>query len=311
MDRDQADRLQDRLTAGAHGGHRRGRGGGGGSQFRGGGGGGGGRNRETTISKTLSRLLRHQAENAGIKLDDEGYAPLDRVMAWAPLRNLSPTLDEIRSLVASNDKQRFTLKLRGEGDGEGEGEQAGQDPADFLIRANQGHSIKLESTAHLEQLTPATVPPTVVHGTYFAFWPRIVASGGLKPMSRTHVHCATGLPEGGSGPDAAAAVVSGMRRDAELLVYVDAARSMRDGALTWWRSANGVVLCEGDAEAGLVPSRYFAEVRGREGSGVGVLWKDGERVADLPAGLKIVVPHGKQRGGGGGRGRGRGRGRGA
>lgn len=32
------------------------------------------------ISKALSRLLRHQAENAGIKLDDAGFAPLDRVV---------------------------------------------------------------------------------------------------------------------------------------------------------------------------------------------------------------------------------------
>lgn len=51
---------------------------------KGGGGGGGGRrggNRETQVSKALSRLLRHQAENAGIKLDGEGFAPLDRVVS--------------------------------------------------------------------------------------------------------------------------------------------------------------------------------------------------------------------------------------
>jgi hypothetical protein len=37
--------------------------------------------REVQISKALSRLLRHQAENAGITLDGEGYAPLDRVVS--------------------------------------------------------------------------------------------------------------------------------------------------------------------------------------------------------------------------------------
>lgn len=44
---------------------------------------GGGRSegREVQVSKALSKLLRHQAENAGIKLDEEGFAPLDRVVS--------------------------------------------------------------------------------------------------------------------------------------------------------------------------------------------------------------------------------------
>lgn len=41
----------------------------------------GGKQREKQISMALSRLLRHQALNAGIKLDKEGYAPLDRVVS--------------------------------------------------------------------------------------------------------------------------------------------------------------------------------------------------------------------------------------
>lgn len=40
-----------------------------------------GQGREVQISKALSRLLRHQAENAGIPLDAEGFAPLDRVVS--------------------------------------------------------------------------------------------------------------------------------------------------------------------------------------------------------------------------------------
>lgn len=36
--------------------------------------------REVQISKALSKLLRHQAANAGVPLDQEGYAPLDRVV---------------------------------------------------------------------------------------------------------------------------------------------------------------------------------------------------------------------------------------
>lgn len=63
----------------------RGRGGG----RRTGRGGGGGANREMVLSKALSRLLRHQAVSAGIQLDREGYAALDKVVSLSAL-DLSP-----------------------------------------------------------------------------------------------------------------------------------------------------------------------------------------------------------------------------
>lgn len=66
------------------------RGGGGGRGRKGGrrgggGGGGGGPDREVVLSKALSSLLRHQAQSAGIKLDAEGYAPLDKVVSLSSL----------------------------------------------------------------------------------------------------------------------------------------------------------------------------------------------------------------------------------
>jgi 2'-phosphotransferase len=200
---------------------------------------------------------------------------------------------EIRDLVKDSDKQRFALKPVAEDIPEDD-----TDPANWLIRANQGHSIKLESEALLRPIASSAdgsalpegavaVPPVVVHGTYFAFWPAIVTTGGLKPMGRNHVHCSTGLPEDEQG------VISGMRRDAELLIYVDVERSMSEGGIKWWISENGVVLTEGDAD-GLVPAKYFKEVTGRR-EGVGLLWKDGQRVADLPDGLKGKIPMGKER----------------
>lgn len=58
----------------------------GGKKSRSGGGrggrGGGGQSREMLVSKALSKLLRHQAENAGIKLDAEGFAALDEVVSF-------------------------------------------------------------------------------------------------------------------------------------------------------------------------------------------------------------------------------------
>ena len=254
--------------------------------------GGPGQGRDVEISRALSRLLRHQAENAGIKLDQEGFAPLDRVLKWGPLRTLEVSVAEVRKAVTESDKQRFSMKPNPKTNPELD--ESSDDPADWLIRANQGHSIKLESEAMLRPVTLElnNIPPTVVHGTYFAFWPKILDSGGLKRMGRNHVHCSTGLPEDKES------VISGMRKDAELLIYIDVRRSLEDKAMTWWISDNGVLLSEGD-ENDVVSTKYFKEVVGRKEE-VGVLWKDGEKVADLPDHVKGRTPPSK--GGVGGRG---------
>ena len=191
---------------------------------------------------------------------------------------MNVTLADVQAIVANNDKQRFSLKPNPESNPSGSSDSASA--GDYRIRANQGHSIKVvESASLLEPITLAAgnIPPRVLHGTYFAFWPAIVASGGLRAMGRNHVHCSSGEP-GESG------VLSGMRGDAELVVELDVEASLREGAISWWRSDNGVVLTEG-GEDGVVSTRFFKKVTGRKVD-VGVLWEDGEKKADLPAGIK-------------------------
>jgi 2'-phosphotransferase len=106
-------------------------------------------------------------------------------------------------------------------------------------------------------------------------------------MVRNHVHFSTGLPE-----DTNTGVISGMRADAEILIYIDIQKSLEDGTLQWWMSENGVVLTEGD-ENGLVPTRYWKLVKGRR-QDVGVLWEDGVEVAELPQSVRgKKAPSGK------------------
>ncbi|KAK9779586.1 putative KptA family-domain-containing protein [Seiridium cardinale] len=314
-DKDYAD-TQDRMESLAL----KGKTGGGGRRGGRGGGGAGGdqKTRDFHISKALSMLLRHKAEEAGVELDGEGFARLDKVLQWSRLKSLKPTFAEIKSAVADNAKQRFSMKPT-----PGSEDPDSTNPADWLIRANQGHSIKLDSEGLHTPITleAGNIPDVVVHGTYFAFWPKIVESGGLKKMGRTHVHFGTGLPEDGkdggngtngqvhdAGDEATAEdgkengkpkVISGMRSDAEVLVFIDVAQSLEDSDMKWWLSSNGVVLTEGNEE-GLVPMKYVKEARGRR-QGVGLLWKDGEKVADLLPSVVARVPMGK-RGGNGGRG---------
>jgi 2'-phosphotransferase len=209
-------------------------------------------------------------------------------LLWPPLKRLSVTWPDIEQAVHDNTKQRFSLKKLDD-----ETSPVSRNFSDWLIRANQGHSIKIESKSHLKPLVlaeSAMLPTVIVHGTYCSFWPAIVESGGLKSMGRNHIHFATGVPE-----DSDLGVISGMRNDAELLIYIDVEATIKDHAMEWWVSENGVVLTEGNSD-GLVPTIYFKKVVGRIGRTptVGVLWEDGHRVADLPSGVRWNKPHGRR-----------------
>ncbi|OAX78510.1 hypothetical protein ACJ72_07180 [Emergomyces africanus] len=229
------------------------------------------------------------------------------------------------------------------------------EPTHYLIRATQGHSIKTVEAAYLLQRlsltasgtndddasTSTTTPPlpdTVVHGTYHAAWPSILAYGGLRCMSRNHIHFATGpaltsvLPKGRGGPVAilpppgrgGSGVISGMRADAQILIYIDLKRALEAG-VPFWRSENGVILSEGvDLGKGRGEGEGEGETYGRQGvgieffdvvvertNGLGVLW-DRERgglVQETPDWmLKAKSLKGGAGRGAGAKGRGRGKG---
>jgi 2'-phosphotransferase len=157
-----------------------------------------------------------------------------------------------------------------------------------LIRANQGHSIILESSSLLNPITidSPDMPDVVLHGTFYGAWPAILDNGGMSKMGRNHMHFAAGVP----GQDAG--VISGMRADAQILIYIDIRRAL-DAGIPFWRSDNGVILTEGDAE-GVLSMEFFTKVMDRKRDVV--LWEDGSVVNDLPEELKgMSLPKGKGR----------------
>ena len=203
------------------------------------------------------------------------------------------TLPEIQAIVESNEKQRFKLipvSEAPEADGtepltsSSDAAVSSTDPSQWLIRANQGHSIKVEEEGLMEPITlDGELPQTVVHGTTTKAWPLILSTGGLKKMTRNHVHFASGLPAGfKSLAEAASAgdevksepVISGMRNSSSILIYVDIRKAL-EGGIKFWRSANGVILSEGD-ENGLIPAAFFKRVEERKASKI--LMKDGKLV---------------------------------
>jgi 2'-phosphotransferase len=128
-------------------------------------------------------------------------------------------------------------------------------------------------------------------------------------MGRNHVHFASGLPAGfktledateGQVDSSSEPVISGMRKTSEVLIFIDLRKALADG-LRFGRSANGVILSEGNGD-GLISAQYFLRVEERR-RGWGIIMKDGEVVKELPAELTRGGDSG-QRGGRGGRRRG-------
>ncbi|PXF31463.1 RNA 2'-phosphotransferase [Pokkaliibacter plantistimulans] len=117
----------------------------------------------TAISKYFSYVLRHQPDAIGLRLDEQGWAVIDELIAKT--KEYPLTAEIVRLVVETNDKQRFGLSADG-----------------MRIRANQGHSIEVDLA--LPVLTP---PAVLYHGTAERFLPSILATG-LHKQQRHHVH---------------------------------------------------------------------------------------------------------------------------
>ena len=176
------------------------------------------KDRHVRVSKILSLVLRHQPEKVGVTLDREGWVSVSTLLEALEAHGLRLTLDELREVVRSNDKQRFSFS-----------------PDGLQIRASQGHSVKIE--LGYEPLQP---PPTLYHGTAERFLPSIKQQG-LSRGRRHHVHL--------SEQEATAHTVG--RRYGRPVILKIASGAMHADGHAFFRSANGVWLTE------QVPVRYI------------------------------------------------------
>jgi 2'-phosphotransferase len=80
---------------------------------------------------------------------------------------------------------------------------------------------------------------------------QIQTEGGLKSMSRKHIHFAT-------GKYGEQQVISGMRKNCNILIYIDMKLAMDDG-IDFFMSNNGVVLSTGN-EQGIISTKYFKKI---------------------------------------------------
>ncbi|KAG8923431.1 hypothetical protein FRC01_012767 [Tulasnella sp. 417] len=226
--------------------------------------------REVTISKACSYILRHGAEKEGLSMRADGFIKVTDLLARPKIAKLECDSDTLRAIVASNDKQRFTLLFEPEGTGRDPEQQAtastttttiesisepsssGSINGTWWIRANQGHSLKVEEL-ELTPVTSAAEIPIAVHGTDMSAWNHI-KNEGLSKMARNHIHMAKGLSDDQT-------VISGMRKNSTVFIYVNAEAAMAEGIL-FSTSANGVILSPGN-DKGFIPPHLFQRVIGR------------------------------------------------
>lgn len=170
------------------------------------------------ISKSLSYILRHSPETIKLKLDENGWADVDELIAKFDLYELKLDFELLEYVVKNNDKKRFAFNTD-----------------KTKIRANQGHSISIE--LNLDEAAP---PESLYHGTVEKFLPDIQAQG-LQKMNRQHVHLSV---------DKETANKVGGRRGKPVILIIKSG-AMHKAGYKFYLSANNVWLTT------VVPAEYI------------------------------------------------------
>jgi len=166
--------------------------------------------RPEDTSKFIAYVLRHAPESIGLRLDAQGWAGIDALVAGAVAAGRVLTAAEVAQVVDSGTKKRYELSADG-----------------LRIRALQGHSTPQVNRS----FEPVEPPPILFHGTAKRFLESIRVRG-LLPGSRQHVHLSA---------DEATAVQVGQRHGKAHVLKVEAGRMQALGHV-FHRAENGVWL---------------------------------------------------------------------
>ncbi|KAG8486364.1 hypothetical protein CXB51_019803 [Gossypium anomalum] len=202
-------------------------------------GGGGSKDKIDALGRLLTRILRHMATELNLNMRSDGYVKVEdllklnmKTFANIPLRLsekiISNGLAFLRKWGAFD-----TCKPRPHRHG----------------RYCMSRWQTVESERLLKQILSADEVQFCVHGTYKRNLESILESG-LKRMKRLHVHFSSGLPTDGE-------VISGIRRDVNVLIYLDVRKALEEG-MKLYISDNKVILTEGFD--GVVPVKYFETI---------------------------------------------------
>lgn len=66
-------------------------------------------NRKKEISKFLSLILRHSPQTIGLHIDENGWADVNELLAKCAHKHRHFSLADLKEVVATNDKKRFSF----------------------------------------------------------------------------------------------------------------------------------------------------------------------------------------------------------
>ena len=159
----------------------------------------------------MSLVLRHQPEEIGLQLDENGWADVEKLIQRMNTKGMNVDSEIINEVVETSDKKRFAFN---------------EDKT--LIRASQGHSINIDLA-----LLPQEPPEFLYHGTAEKNVDSIL-NEGIQKMKRQHVHLSK---------DKATAVNVGSRHGNPYVLTINSGEMHKDGVL-FYLSANGVWLTD-------------------------------------------------------------------
>jgi 2'-phosphotransferase len=191
------------------------------------------------ISKTMSALLRHQAEKYNLEIDKAGFVKLEDLLKTTPFKKLKADKDQILEVVKKDEKGRYEVV----------------DKPPLYIRAVQGHSLKSVQDEDLfDPIQNIFEYPIIVHGTYYEAW-EFIKKTGLNRMSRNSIHFGIGYPNQDH-------VKSGMRMDCEVYIEINPITTTYND-IKLFISKNHVVLTPGID--GILPMEYVKKVVDKKG----------------------------------------------
>jgi len=175
---------------------------------------------DVDLSRAVSHALRHEPWLYELELDEEGWSSVDQLLMSLRERGGDWEVvdrDALKRMIAAGTKRRHEF------DGD-------------RIRAMYGHSVPGRI-----QLSPATPPARLFHGTAPETW-EMIQVGGLLPMQRQFVHLSV---------DPGTALMVGRRKSASpVLLRIDGAGAAAAG--TRFYEGNELVWL-----AGSVPARFI------------------------------------------------------
>jgi putative RNA 2'-phosphotransferase len=118
-----------------------------------------------TVTKYLSKYLRHAPHQLGLTIRPGGWVPVDDLLAVDEEHGFVITYDKLVEVVETSDKRRFSFDESGE-----------------LIRASQGQSVEADM-----RLEPTEPPEVLYYGTVERFLAAIIEVGLVKGNPH-HVH---------------------------------------------------------------------------------------------------------------------------